>query len=421
MPFKRVKKVFKRKARSQANSASKGYSKGYGKGRFTKSGGGGSTRAWSNSVGSRYSPRTWVNPTLGEGKTLWNQKTANTPEATACLEVALNAFSDATMQPRFPDGKASESVGMKYQMINEVEQQANKGVMEIMFFPGLNGCTTVKNATSKSLGAVNSTANSALSKFQRVTNHVTGLTTLAADNAITFEQQAERHVAKWRGVSYAMLLSLVNNSEENDGWWEACRITMSSDVDEYMASLDITPGVSSQPFNVFPDIPNLTSSEMLNSASYCTGKLRNIHNVLFQLNPEYEDHDFVDLTRKSELRLDPTPNSDIGQPFDTDTIIYKGNKLLSGSSNRVNDESVSQFVDHTYDGIFIRIHGVEPNPATGRSASRLTMHTVMNQEIVYDEKALNAKFHQPAVLHTGYGRIKGSPSAGQPADVQKRM
>lgn len=35
--------------------------------------------------------------------------------------VATNTFSDETMQQRFHDGKATESVGLEYQLINEIE------------------------------------------------------------------------------------------------------------------------------------------------------------------------------------------------------------------------------------------------------------------------------------------------------------
>ena len=366
----------------------------------------------------------WVNPTVGRGKSLRGHR-SNTHEANACMKVALDAFSDATTQPRFPDGKASESVGMKYQMINEVEATVG-GIMELVFFPGLNTCVTITNATSKSLGPETSAQNAFPTKIQRISNHVTGDVTVNG-NVFTFEQQDERHIAKWRVVSYGLLLSLVNNSEENDGWWEACRITPSNDITDYGMSAGIgTLGTPvNQPFNFFHNIPSLTSSEMLNSASYSTGKLRNIHNVVFQLNPEYDDHEFVDLAKVSEI--DPGPAAtlgNIGQPFDglvppTGATAFQGVTLTKGNnaSTRVNDEIVEQFIDGTFDAIFIRIHGVD-NSLGGRQ-SRLTLHTVMNQEIVYDEKALNAKFHQGQVWHSSHGKIKGGLAAGQANSTTK--
>ena len=233
------------------------------------------TKTWSNSVGTRWKTKFFVNPTLGSGKSIRSRARSNTPEANACMAVALNAFSDKTMQPRFPDGKASESVGMKYQMINEIEY-TELSTMEIIFFPGLNTCIHVKNATSKSLGARTSPENQYQGKIQRVSNHVTGdvsvQTSASGTQVFRFEQANERHVAKWRVVSYGLLLSLVNNSEENDGWWEACRITPSNDISDYAVSANVDPAspTITQPFNFFHKVPNLTSSEMLNSASYCT-------------------------------------------------------------------------------------------------------------------------------------------------------
>lgn len=381
---------------------------------------------WSNSVGTRYETSRWVNPTMGEGKTLWNNRTANTAEANACLSVALNAFSDATMQPRFPDGKASESVGMKYQMINEIEF-TDKGTMEIIFFAGLNCCAAVRNCTSKSLGQTGSAANIAKTKIQRITNHVTGPVLKSGAQQVTMTQENERHVAKWRGVSYGMLLSLVNNSEENDGWWEACRITPSSDVNEYGCVLSptgalggtITTGIT-QPFDVYPVVPELTSSEMLNQASYCTGKLRNIHNVIFQLNPEYDERDFCDLAKVTTLQTEPLAIAETN-PLDAENPPTGGGAFEAAKfapNARIQDDSVDQFRDGSFDNIFIRIHGVDGS--NGRSPSRLTMHSVMNQEIVYDEKALNAKFHQGSVLHTKHESIRGAMAAGQPANIMMK-
>ena len=412
----------------------------------SKSGG---SRAWSNSVGTRFRQQYWVNPTVGRGKSIRGNPVSSN-EATSCMAVALNAFSDKTMQPRFPDGKASESVGMKYQMINEIEY-TRSGTMELIFFPGLNCCVHIKNATSKSLELETNQANTAPTKIQRVTNHITGAVTFQAGtpgsvpNIVEMTQVTERAVAKWRVVSYGLLLSLVNNSEENDGWWEACRITPSNEMSDYFVSLatqdaagDTPVGTTVvQPFNVFPHVPNLSSSEMLNQASYATGKLRNIHNVVFQLNPEYDDREFVDLAKRTLVNVDDVPAGDAlagrtGWPLDADfgSLLnnygsaqgHGGRRLtnnLSLQSNRVGDEIVSQFIDPAFDAIFIRIHGV--GSSEGRSPSRLTMHSVMNQEIVYDEKALNAKFHQASVFHKSHEMIKGSPSAAQPNLLNTNM
>lgn len=389
---------------------------------------GGYTRAWSNSVGTRYENQYWINPTVGRGKSIRN-KAVSSAEATACMAVALNAFSDRTMQPRFPDGKASESVGMKYQMINEIEQARGEEI-EIIFFPGLNTCVHIRGATSKSLGQVTSAPNQAQTKVQRITTHITGIVApnssdgSGTPDGVVMKQQNERAVAKWRIVSYGLLLSLVNNSEENDGWWEACRITVSNDAREYMVMADTANTTASQPFTFVPDVPRLTSSEMLNQASYTTGKLRNIHNVLFQLNPEFEDREFVDLADevfiKTENQLTDRaayPLDDEDGPSNAGTATYGASKLLRQGvlSTRIQDEAVAQFIDTAFDAIYIKIHGVDDS--TGRSPSRLTCHSVMNQEIVYDESALNAKFHQGSVYHHAHARIKGTPAAGQPNKV----
>lgn len=382
-------------------------------------------RVWSNSVGTRVRPKAWVNPTVGTGASIRSGMERNTPYAKACMEVALNAFSRATKQPRFPDGKVTESIGLHYQMMNEIEAApGSSGNIDIIFFPGINACMTIRGATTPDLGPPTSPQNAALSKLQRVSNHVTGNVEIVGDQLV-FEQVPQLYVAKWRLVSAGCMFSLINNSEENDGWWEACRITPSSDIRDYgfsyspMANPDDCYG---QPINVFHTIPQLTSSEMLNQSSYSTGKLRHINNVLFSLNPEYGDRDFIDLARRTEIELSPGAGANltpVGMPLHglikpDGGLDYVGATFAATASTspRVNDEVISSLIDTTFDAIYIRIHGVDNS--NGRNPSKLTMYTAMNHEIVYDEKAHNAKFHAGhAVYHDKHDQIKGEPYAAQ--------
>jgi hypothetical protein len=424
--------------------------------------------AWSNSTGTRYERPEWTNPTIGRGKGIRAGGRDDSALGAKCLSVAINAFSDATQQPRFPDGKANESVGMKYQMINEIEAVTG-GEIEILFFPGLNACILVKDAVSKSLGERSTFENSATTKLQRVENHVSGEVRLelinptapapqySLDNLkVTFTQPEERMVAKWRAVSYGLLLSLVNNSEENDGWWEACRISPPADAREFAMSL-IYPNLTvaqintspreftqfphiTQPFNIFPVMPQISSSQMLNTPSYSTGKLRNIHNVIFQLNPDFGTHEFIDMNRSTTINGTSFFDQDVaaeGHPFDVDTAALgnpqqprdNGAPLTALAAHKgitfgravpqIEDTPLDTFFDHTFDAIFIRIHGVDGKG--GRSPSRLTMHSVMNQEIIYDEKAHNARFHQPSVYHRGHDKLKSSVSAAQVNKVSNLM
>ena len=74
---------------------------------------------WSNSVGTRFTQSRLNNPTVGYGNTNMRTRHLNSHDGLACKAVVMNAFSDATQQPRYPDGKASDSIGFRGQRISE--------------------------------------------------------------------------------------------------------------------------------------------------------------------------------------------------------------------------------------------------------------------------------------------------------------
>lgn len=350
---------------------------------------------WSNSVGTRYAQRALYNPTVGGGKRIRSRHSADTAEARACRSVVLNAFSDATQQPRFPDGKATESIGFRGQMITEVSQNT-PGTIDLLFFAGINTCVVMSGADGTSL---NDTQNAAPVKHMTLNRHCRADITSTAASGVTevnVDQAASTMIAKWRVVSYGLLLSLVNNADENDGWWEAIRITPSNDKGDYvLAQRQVgTDSVEDQPVALLHRMPALSSSQMLANQSYSTGKLRNIHNVTFQLNPEMNTHEFSDLSKIA--KINGIAGGDLSCPLDANANeIDNPITLAEDAFNRASSSHVDGWVDLQYDAIFIRIHG--QNGTNGKAPSRLTCHTVMNQELVYDERSENQKFHQQPI------------------------
>ena len=381
---------------------------------------GSGTRAW------------WLksyNPTASRrGRTFRTARDMNSREAAACLHVAMHPFSDQTNMPRFPDGKVDESVGLQYKVAAEFRQQTTaSGNLELLFFPGLNCCVTVNASISNQLGLEVSAENQYQEKIITQPNHVTGNIT---DNgtSLTFTQQRERMVAKWRGVSYGMRILCLNNEEEADGHFKACRITPSNNIEDYGVSF--SPGATSQPLYLYHKIPQLTVADILNQRSFCMDRLAQIGDYIFQLNPENQDREFVDLTEASTLELGAAgANTNQGMPFDGLVLpaggaTYEGRNFVQSAtqSSRIQDESISQFIDLTFDAIYVRIFGRDGT--TGRLATNLHVLCFMNQELVYDEKAHNTKFHQRTVYHSGHKKVKGIVKAAHknriPAMLGKR-
>ena len=341
------------------------------------------------------------------------------------MQSCMNAFSNETNQPRFPDGRASESTGLRYLSNQELEVNFD-GLMEVILFPGVNTCMAVRNATSKMLGNRTSVENSYDVKLQGVNNNVIGLCSTNG-NQLEFTQSTNSYVAKWRGVSYGMFFQTVNNADENDGWWEAIRIQQSQDLEEYHYVFDNDLATQNppvpQPLHIFHDFPDV-GGDMVNQVSYSQGVIREFSGHLFQLNHEVGERDFVDMNKTMRIEIDgPPTSSGPGAAIPLDALKaspspsrnYVGQKFSSsstGSSNRIKDQSLQQFFDTGFDCIYMRIHGVDNS--TGRSATRVTCTCAMNVELVYDEKALNSRFHQPAVYHPQHERIKGSVKAAEP-------
>jgi len=438
-------------------------------------------KPWSNSVGTRYTPRFWVNPTVGQTSFMRGRNTWTTEEAQACLEVVKNAFSDATNQPRFPDGKASESIGYRGQMITEITQRGSE-TMDILFYCGVNTPLTITGGNLTSVSDLQNTRVADKGGFSLMTlqNHVRGIFTRANDHgdniagvqSWNIEQPNSVAIAKWRPVSYGLMLSLVNNAEENDGWWEACRVTVAQDKSMYGMSIyeafaqdtadppapapnqNASPNPAAavprddptRPLEFVHKHPTMSSSMMLQNQSYSTGKLRNIHHVVFQLNPELRTHEFNDLPKRTNVKgakvgydtFRQNPNNNPawteGQRVDSDytATADMGDDARNGfvdlgtepnGKDRIEDEGYGSFLDTSFDAIYIRIHGnpgSEINGAAVRGPSRLTAHVVMNQELVYDETSENAKFHQAgSPNHPGISRLVHNSKTDNAASVVK--
>jgi len=276
------------------------------------------------------------------------------------LAVYRNAFSTATTNPKIPDGKAYHSSGVRLQAVKEFVNDTTT-TMDFLLFPGINN------------GLIMAKANQADGRYMSYPSHAV----LSVDGtAIT--QNAETAIDKWRVVSQALKITLINNSDENDGWWEAARVQLSRN--DALKIDDVATGAIIGTDVALTELPGVdVTRQMVENPTYVTGKLRDIHRHLFQLQPQGADHDF------SELR---------------------------GTTNTTAE--ATEFWDQNFDAIYIRIHG-----RTGtESPTRVMCHVVSNQEIVYDEAATLCRYHSethaaPSFAATKRAIIQSSPKASK--------
>jgi len=258
------------------------------------------------------------------------------------LAVYANPFSTATTNPKIPDGKAYHSTGLRLQAVKEFVNNTTP-TMDFLLFPGLNN----------GIIAANVVAANEVDRYMRYPSHYV---TVPSDNPGDglFVQNSETAIDKWRIVSQALKVTLINNSDENDGWWESSRVQLSSDeVFQLRATSDGNVVGSTSSATTLPGID--INRQLVENPTYVTGKLRDIHKHAFQLAPQGADHDFQELRSVIDASLTTA-----------DTKI----------------------LDPNYDAIYLRIHA-----RGGTTPTRLMLHVVSNQEVVYDEGSTLVRYH----------------------------
>jgi len=271
------------------------------------------------------------------------------------LSVYRNAFSTATTNPKIPDGKAFHSSGVRLQAVKE---WVNDGTttMDFLLFPGLNN------------GLIMAGANTANGRYMMYPSHGTFT---EAGGVLT--QNAETAIDKWRLVSQALKVTLINNSDENDGWWEACRVQLSNSTN--IGPDPVAGGIAVGTDGAATELPGIdVQRQMVENPTYVTGKLRDIHRHVFQLMPQGNDHDFNELG-----------------------VVLENNKA-----------DLRSLWDQGFDAIYLRIHG-----RTGvESPTRIMTHVVSNQEVVYDEAATLCRYHSETVMTPQFSIAKRAMVTG---------
>jgi len=270
--------------------------------------------------------------------------TTKTPSSLIAMK---NPFSGTNTSPKIPDGKAYDSAGLRL-MTSKTITTLSEGEIWIMFFPGINNGIWIHHKGDN------------VEETSPYPQHF--VVTKSGD---FFQQSENECIAKWRLVSQALKISLINNDEMNDGWWESIRAMISGHQLREFGLINqngkfiVGPGTAPAG-NTTDPMPGLDMStlNMVEHPTYSTGKLKDIEKVTFQLKPTGKDHDFIncDLVWKDD---GTSPNTAI--------------------------------MDTNFDCIFIKIFG--RRAADGNKPSNLLLHAVSNQEVIYDEGAILSRHH----------------------------
>jgi hypothetical protein len=265
----------------------------------------------------------------------------------------LHPFSSNKNGSKIPDGRVVESKGERFQYCGSFIVP-REGCCYIALLPASNlalafngmlnpvGANVTQNTTelggdneilnflpqnppNDNAGTVLDGDNWQISQYPHTTATSTGL--LNGANGL----------AKWRLVSTAMKIGLINRWEHNEGFFEAIRfsvgVTNTREEDDAMLSF----------------LNEQVSQKFLDQPSYTTDTLKNIHKYTFQCKPDGMNHKF-------------TGNTDN--------------------------------IDNSFDGILIRIIGrASAADSLDKTLTNLVVETVSNQELVYATNHILSKYH----------------------------
>lgn len=318
------------------------------------------------------------------------------------LKVYNNAFSNAHEAPKIPDGKSVTSLGLSNAAV--YEYTVTQPITNIVLFPGLE--------TAAYVHSIRNDGTNEYFVMHLNDKDVFDVQNPANINNFDVLQNPDRSIHKWRRVSQGIHISLQNNAEENDGWWEACRVSMPSSARRW--TLAKTAATADNPLLLFPyQIKDILPAEMNRLPSYSTGDLRDIKYTQFNLRPEGNEHDFINL--RNFYKMEPT-TTDIASSVSRLGVSNTNGLNYDIVANPTNDDAlqhdmIEHFNDFGWDAIVIRVHGrvVQTGNVGRNSALKITIR--QNDELIYDERSISSRFQTKSPAQKNFTVAKGGTSA----------
>lgn len=305
--------------------------------------------------------------------------TTASSEVNRHIHVVANPFSNATQHPKLPDGKVPMSLSRRLR--NTVSFTAStSNYTDILLAPlfgnlaNLFGSSISNNKGVGVIGAVGQTVG-----FECNIENAGPYTIRNAANGI----------AKQRIISQAIRLTQINNDEENDGWYEACRINLNKRANNYLiCSIDNseTP-IRGQSCCFATDSTvqalYLNGLPLVEQPGYSSGMLKDLKNKEFRLQPV-----------GCECHMNEVPA----------VTLTGGTDIVKGTNdNWANLESTSTALaalelglDDSWDCVLIRIHGRQ---GEGTTPSSFIAECIQNIEFCFNPMSDMATFQTPNVRH----------------------
>lgn len=230
------------------------------------------------------------------------------------MEMLINPFSTTLKSPKILDGEIKTTAALKLRATGELVCSTT-GNTNIILFPGL---TNVICYCSQPNGEDNNTT--------PTTTPVNIDGTVFKNHLSTATDRNVVRVARLTGAGVRFFLT--NSAEEDDGYWEACRITNHQSTD-YFTKNDSSGNLGAGITKVLA-----TDFDLANNNTYQFGQLRDIHKFVFKLNSEDKDHKFsavAGLNTSGDVGNNATSLADLDQ-WDMIFIKIRGRRNISSPS-----------------------------------------------------------------------------------------
>lgn len=293
-----------------------------------------------------------------------------TESAAKSLAVMRNPFSTLTAAPKIPDGSVPSSLTLRD--VQSRQFFTDTGTATFVLTPGFQNYFSYMDAEGNQIHCP-------IIDIQRnvVLNEI-------GQNQIGY-RCSHNCPNGWRVVSSGLRLTLLNNTDSNDGWFEAIRINPSyDDNDLNCIAIQKKPGnvlVDDEVYFAadvedFENQTSLTGVNLFNWAnhpSYITGKLRDIHKYTFMLKSLSEEHPFTRMEEQDQVVI-----SNFEEGSDTTSPHAQVKRWAGGTC---------PFYDKCCDTLLIRCH-FRPDTLVYMHA-----HAIQFTEGVHDSQSSYARYH----------------------------
>jgi len=248
----------------------------------------------------------------GSSKSKYTKKVVVDAQAARQLQVYRYPFSTATSNPKIPDGKLTQSFGIKVQKMHRFKKRiANPGTNSIdeTFDPTWAGQMII--ALYPGFGTVGSVSDGSLTSGGIHYNELkTGNFTDIAGGVKFSNIGVDGIVGSYRIVSQALKLRCVSSDDHNDGYWQAVRVPMNRRSKDFCPRLGADAATSFMTAHFKPSVLNEHFKEInwLTNPTYQSGKIKNLGQYEFRLQPQKIEHDMIDIPSTVEYKADQFDN-----------------------------------------------------------------------------------------------------------------